>query len=160
MAKTQLWVRFWTLWPKSGPQRLFSWILPLLDVRNYCKLLLYVISRKTNEPNLRKCKKPSFGYNFGLFQPNFSSQKIFSWVLSLIDLLHRCKLSFYVSSRKTNEPNLRKWKKTLVLGPILACFGPNLVRKIFFRGFYLYQMLEIVASYHCMQFQEKLMNQT
>ena len=33
-------------------------------------------------------------------------------------------------------------------------FGP------IFRGFYLYEMLDIIASYHCMKFQVKLMNQT
>ena len=35
-------------------------------------------------------------------------------------------------------------------------FGP----KNFFHEFYLYYMLDIVASYHCMWFQGKLMNQT
>ena len=39
-------------------------------------------------------------------------------------------------------------------------FGPNLGTKIFFHEFYLYYMLDIVASYHCMQFQVKLINQT
>ena len=29
--------------------------------------------------------------------------------------------------------------------------------KVFFRGFYFYYMLQIVASYHRMQFQGKLM---
>ena len=39
-------------------------------------------------------------------------------------------------------------------------FAWNLGSKTFFHGFYLYYMLDIVASYHCMQFQGKLMNQT
>ena len=39
-------------------------------------------------------------------------------------------------------------------------FGPNFVSKDFFCRFYLYYMWRIVGSYHCMQFQEKLMNQT
>ena len=39
-------------------------------------------------------------------------------------------------------------------------FGPNLVLENYFRDFYLYWVLGIVASYHCMQFQGKLMNQT
>ena len=38
--------------------------------------------------------------------------------------------------------------------------GPNLGPQIFFHGFYLYYILDIAASYHCMQFQRKLMNQT
>ena len=50
-------------------------------------------------------------------------------------------------------------KKTS-FGTDFGPFGQNLVPKNFFRGFYLYQMLDIVISYRCMQFQEKLMNQT
>ena len=45
--------------------------------------------------------------------------------------------------------------KTVVSGPIFARFGP----KHFSNGFY-FEMLDIVASYYCMQFQGKLMNQT
>ena len=51
-------------------------------------------------------------------------------------------------------------KKKLILGLIWVRFGPNLVPKKFFCRFYLYQISNIVASYHCMQFQGKLMNQT
>ena len=50
--------------------------------------------------------------------------------------------------------------KKLILDLILASFSPNLVLKIFFHGFYLQQILCIVASYQCIQFQGKLMNQT
>ena len=39
-------------------------------------------------------------------------------------------------------------------------FGLNFGPQKFFCGFYLYWMLDIVASYHCMQFQGKLKNQT
>ena len=35
-----------------GPQNFFSGILSLLDIRHCCELLLYVITRKSNEPNL------------------------------------------------------------------------------------------------------------
>ena len=45
--------------------------------------------------------------------------------------------------------------KNLVLGLIL-----DPLAQIIFHIFYFYYMLEIVASYHCMQFQRKLMNQT
>ena len=34
--------------------------------------------------------------------------KFFSSVLSLLDLIHCCKLSLYAISRKTSEPHLRK----------------------------------------------------
>ena len=47
--------------------------------------------------------------------------------------------------------------KNLVLGPVL---GQIWSPKIIFCGFYVDYMLEIVASYNCIQFQEKLMNQT
>ena len=50
------------------------------------------------------------------FWPIFAqtwSQKCFSWVLPLLDVIHCCKLSLYATSRKTNTPNLRKWEKTL-----------------------------------------------
>ena len=40
-----------------------------------------------------------------------------------------------------------------------ADFGPTLHPENFFRRFYLYLILYIVASYHCMLFQGKLMNQ-
>ena len=51
------------------------------------------------------------------------------------------------------------WKddKKPNLGPD---FGPNLVPQIFFVVFFFYYILYIVTSYHGMQFQEKLMNQT
>ena len=42
---------------------------------------------------------------------------------------------------------------------ICVLFGPNLGPH-FFCEFYHYYMLNIVASYHCMQQQRKLMNQT
>ena len=79
--------------------------------------------------------------------------KIFSWILPLLYVRHCCKLSLLAISRKINERNLRKWQKNLVL-------GLNLGPKIFFHEFYLYYMLDIVASYHCMQLQGKLMSQT
>ena len=45
--------------------------LPLPDVRHCCKLSLYVISRKTNEWNLRKWQKHLIkGPDFGSFSPN------------------------------------------------------------------------------------------
>ena len=45
---------FGPFWSKFGPQKFFSWVLPLLDVRNCCKPSFYAISRKTNEPKFRK----------------------------------------------------------------------------------------------------------
>ena len=56
---------------KKNNSNFFPWVLPLLDVINFYKLPLYAISRKTNEPNLKKWQKnPSFGVDFGPFDPN------------------------------------------------------------------------------------------
>ena len=44
--------------------------------------------------------------------------------------------------------------------PNFGLFGPNLSSKNFFHGFDPYYTLDILASYHCIQFQGKLMNQT
>ena len=40
--------------PNLGPKQVFSWVLPLLVVIQCSKLASYAISRKTNEPHLRK----------------------------------------------------------------------------------------------------------
>ena len=52
-------------------------------------------------------KKTSFRSDFGPLGPKF-----YLLILPLVEVRHCCKLSFYVNSRKTNEPNLRKWQKT------------------------------------------------
>ena len=44
--------------------------------------------------------------------------------------------------------------------PDFGTFGPNFGPQLFFREFHLNQLLDIVASYYFMQFQEKLMIQT
>ena len=54
------------------------------------------------------------------FGPDLVPPNFFSWVLLLLDVTHCHKLSSYAISRKINEPNLRKWQKNLVSGPILA----------------------------------------
>ena len=48
--------------------------------------------------------------------------------------------------------------KKHILGPDFHPFGPNLGPKTFFRGIYIYLMLEIVAGCICMHFQGKPMN--
>lgn len=45
-------------------------------------------------------------------------------------------------------------------GSNFCSYGPYLDPQNFFRRFHLYEMLDIFASYHCMQFQWKLMIQT
>ena len=51
-------------------------------------------------------------------------------------------------------------KNKLILSLVLVHFDPKLVPQKSFCGLYLYLMVYIVASCHCMQFQGKLMNQT
>ena len=48
--------------------------------------------------------------------------------------------------------------KNLVSGPIFATLDQIWVPQVFFMDFV--SMLDIVASFHCMQFQGKLINQT
>ena len=88
--------------PNLGPKDFYLWILPLLDVRNCCKLSLYAISRKTNKPNLRKWQiKTSFRPSFG----PFDSKKNFWWILPVLDVRTCCKILLYAISRKSNEQN-------------------------------------------------------
>ena len=54
---------------------------------------------------------------------------------------------------------MSKWPKNLGLGTNFGSFSPNVDPGSFFNGFYLYCKLDILASYHCMQFQGKLTNQ-
>ena len=67
----------------------------------------------------------------GLILAQILSQKIFSWDLPRLDVIHCCKLSLHAISRKTNELNLRKWQK-ISFGPD---FGPNLDSQFFFVDF-------------------------
>ena len=53
-----------------------------------------------------------------------------------------------------------KWQKKTILDLILTHFGSNSVPKKISCRFYFYLMLYIVASYHCMQLQGKLIYQT
>ena len=62
--------------------------------------------------------------------------------------------------RKLVNRTKENGKRKPNFGPNFGLFGPNLGPKIVFRGFYLYLMLDFVASYHCMQFQGKRMIQT
>ena len=99
---------------------------------------------------LRKWQK-----SYSNFEPNLGPTKSFSRVLP-----RQClKLSSYAISRKTNESNLRKWQKTS-FETDFGSFCPRMGPQNFFHGFYHYYMLDIDASYHFMQLQGKLMNQT
>ena len=95
--------------PDLGPKISFLWVLPLLVVRQCSKLSSYVLFKKTNERNLKKRQRTSFGSNFG---PNLPPPPQFFFVGFASNAINCCKLSLYAFSKKTNELNLRKWKKT------------------------------------------------
>ena len=58
----------------------------------------------------------------------------------------------YAILRKTKEPNLKKWQRNLVLGPILAPFAQI---QFFFSKIWLSQLPNIMVSYHHVQYQKK-----
>ena len=100
-----------------------------------------------------------------ILNPIWGLQIFFHGLFSLLVIRKCSKLRSYAISRKNIEPNLKKWQKNLILDPILAhlaqIWDPNCFLWIlalidvlldFSSGF--------VASYHFMQFQGKLTNQT
>ena len=124
-------------WPTFCASNFFSWLLPLLDFINCCNLSLYAISRKTNQPILRRWqKKTSFGLDFGPVGQSLG-QTFFLLILPLLDVRNCRKLSLYAISKKTNEPNLRKWKKKQCwtwFWHIWPKFGPSIVLFCFFKN--------------------------
>ena len=63
-----------------------------------------------------------------------------------LDVTNCCKPPLYEISKKFNEPNLRKSQKNPACGPILTTLAQK--------------FLELIPTYHCTQYQGKLMNQT
>ena len=105
----------WHVWPKFGPQKLFLWVLTLLDARDSCRLSLYAIARKTNDPNSRTWWKTSFWAWFRPAGPKFRllffSPKI--WLCQSLDIVANYH---HVQIRKTNDPILRKLSDWLTDG--------------------------------------------
>ena len=102
-------------------------------------------------------KKPSFCSDFGHFGPNMGPQIFFSRILLLLDVRHCCKSSLYAISRKTNEQNLRKWQEKPSFVPDFGLFDPNLNHQFFFFSkIWICQSLDIMVSYHHVQYQKKL----
>ena len=92
--------------PNLGP-KIFLWVLPLLDVRHYCKLSLHAISRKSNDQNSRKWGKPHFGPHLGLLGL-IRSQKFFFKNLASSATRYHGQLSLCTISQKTNGLILKK----------------------------------------------------
>ena len=100
-------------------------------------------------------KKTSFRHDFVLFWPKLGPQKLFLWVLPLLDVVHCCKLSLYAISRKTWENGKKPWFWARFL-PIWPKFRlPN-----FFSKIWLCHSLDIIVSYHHEEYQKKLMIQS
>ena len=94
------------------------------------------------------------------FGSKFGPLKTFLWVLSLLDVIHCCKLSLYVISRKTNETKLEKIAKNLVSGPILAHLPQFRAANFFSPKNWLCQSLDNIVNYHHVQYQKKIMFQS
>ena len=73
--------------------------LPLLVVRQCSKLSFHAISKKTNEPNLKKWQK-SLALLWPIL-PKFDPPKFVLLVLPLLDERHCYKLSLYAIPKKT-----------------------------------------------------------
>ena len=67
---------------------------------------------KLMNQTLKNGKNRNFGPDFGLFGPNLGPPIFFSGILHLLDVRHCRKLSSNAISRKTYDPNTRKWRKT------------------------------------------------
>ena len=70
-------------------------------------------------------QKPNFGLDFGPFGRTLVSHILYSWVLPLPDVRHCRKLSPYVVSRKTYDPNSAEWRKDTFWDIDLGSLGPN-----------------------------------
>ena len=89
---------------------IFSWFLPLLDIRHCRKLSLYTISRKMFNPNSRKWGKTSFWAWFRLIGPKFGPPIFLKKNLALSVTRYHGHLSSYVQyQKKTNDPIARKF---------------------------------------------------
>ena len=106
----------------------------------FCRLHLYQqldinssyypmqFKEKLLNQTLKNNKKPNFGPDFGMFRPKFVPNFYFNG----IQYINCCNLSLYGISRKTNDPNLRKQRKNLVSGPILAHLPQSQASNFFF----------------------------
>ena len=93
-------------------------------------------------------KKPSFLTNFGPFGPNLGPLNFFHefYLNYNLDIVTSCDcMQFY---GKLMNPTWENGKKPS-FGTDFGPFDPSLGPENFFHEFYLYCILDIVASYHC-----------
>ena len=89
--------------------RKFCLYQQLSTVSNYHSM--HFKQRLVNQASENR-EKPNFGPDFDSLGPNLGLRHFFLSVFSLPDVRHCCKLSSYSVSRKTYDPNSRKWQKT------------------------------------------------
>ena len=86
-------------------------------------------------------KKTDFQPDFGPTGPNLGPNN-FSWILPQLDARHY-KLSLYSISRKTNEPNFRKWQKN----PNFWAWFWSVLAQIWTQNiFWCYALLEVIIE--------------
>ena len=97
-------------------------------------------------------KKPNFWPDFDPW-PKFGTPKFFSWALPLLDIRHCRKSSSYATSRKTYHRNSGKWRITSFWAQIPAA-------KYFFSKIWFCQSLDIMVSYHHVQYVVHIVKKT
>ena len=128
MAKFQFPDQLWPLSPEFGTKKFFSQILPLLYVRHCCKLSLFAISKKSNEPNLRKLEKTQLWDQLWPLWPKFGIKKIFFKDFTSTACQTLLQAIIVCNFKETNEPNLRKWSQAwckVQFWPLFPKFGPK-----------------------------------
>ena len=104
-------------------------------------------------------KKPNFNPNFSSFGPNVDSQKFFRnfYLYCMLDLFasYHCLQIQGKLMIQTQENGVKSH-----FGPNLGPLSPNSGHQTFFSKIWLCQSLDIVASYHHVQYQEKLIIQS
>ena len=87
----------------SWSAKVFSWVLPILDVRHCCQLSLHGISRKTYDLNSRKWRKNLI---LGLIQAHWAH-----WTVKLTSSVQKC---FYEKCLMlTNKKNFQEQSTSL-----------------------------------------------
>ena len=170
-------VRFWQIFPTFWSSFFCVWVLPLLVTRHCSKLSSYAIWSKANASNLRKWQKtldPIWPAWQKLEPPKFFWEDLPLLELDIVPSYHLRHFTETVINQ-TSE-NDKKTNFGPDFGLFWAAFGlpnfffvnfgsfeifsQNLDSKNFFYEFYFHYMLDIIATYHCIQFQGKLKNQT
>ena len=141
-----------------GPKAFFPgfYLYQVLDISASYHCIQF--QGKLMSQTLKNGKNTSFGPNFAPFWSKLGHQKYFWQALPPLHVRHCCQLLSYTKSRTTKDPNLRKWEKPS-FGTNFGLFGPNLGHQLFYKKFCLRQLLDIMVSYHHVQYQKKIIIQ-